>query len=793
MQRRAIRLARTTSLLLALSMAIVSAGSAARPAQTTQPTQPASTQPAALPSLAPPLPSPSDRTDYLNESFEGAFPPAGWTIIHAGGGSTWTQSDDYRYIHSGLHSARIHYDLPGVPQDEYLVTPALDLSAVDSATLEFYEFQAGWPAYGEQHSVAVSTTSQTDPAAFTPLVVWTPTDHSISDAPVTLSLADYVGESTVYLAFRYTGENADDWYLDDVRVTEPFDLDVALRDFTPDAQQWADGDPITPSLVLANVGKQVADVTVVVTIEESGQLIYSHSQAFHILVGETVPETYPTLLASAGNYYRLRAEAQCAGDEAPDDNVSVNIADSYTRPHVPLGWFQTNAGCGPCAAPEAAFDAWLPGQADAAALIRLHAGTPDAFDPLYLQNASQNHALVLATGPPYFTPHFWVDGVEDYSDDAEFYLDAMEARQALRSPGTIDLHWRAADSTLVTSLALDEPLDPAGDYRLQVAVTEDSVFYAGGNGHPWHSQALRRLLPLDLAGIPVDPSPGRRTIPVPLPLVNDWDLARLNATVYLQEQASRRIWQARSGRLDALRGRLSLDPSVVTTNVGQQASLSIRIAPSQVPVKGVELRVDYDETLAQLDSIAAGSWVTDAGLGYYFFDYPDEGGAAHVAMAFLDGARQTGGELARLHFSGVAEGAAPLIFTLEKVRDASNTELGYATSTNDSLVVLGDLTPIAGQDAAPPALRVLGSHPNPFNPSTTLSYALPAAGRWRVAIYDTQGRRVRSLADGPAPAGLHELRWDGRDDAGQAVGGGVYLVRVSGPMGSASGKLVLLK
>ncbi|MBM4118830.1 T9SS type A sorting domain-containing protein, partial [bacterium] len=294
--------------------------------------------------------------------------------------------------------------------------------------------------------------------------------------------------------------------------------------------------------------------------------------------------------------------------------------------------------------------------------------------------------------------------------------------------------------------------------------------------------------------IPVDPAPGVQTFTQHISPESFWVGSRLNATVFLQEQTSRRIWQARTARLNALKGLLRLDPADCEMNVGEVCSLRVMIAPSQVPVKGVDVTIDFDESVAALQAIHAGSWVTGSGLQSYFHDYTETGATeAHFSLAFLNGTVTGGGELALLEFRGLAAGASALTFTQDRVRDTNNTELDYSTSLSDSLFVINDLTPVEEPPVAPVALRLLGNTPNPFNPSTLISYELPAAGRWQVAIYDAQGRLQRTLADEWQLAGRRELRWDGRDDAGTALGSGLYLVRVNGPTGSASGKLLLLK
>jgi hypothetical protein len=87
----------------------------------------------------------------------------------------------------------------------------------------------------------------------------------------------------------------------------------------------------------------------------------------------------------------------------------------------------------------------------------------------------------------------------------------------------------------------------------------------------------------------------------------------------------------------------------------------------------------------------------------------------------------------------------------------------------------------------------LFNRPNPFNPSTTISFTLPVPGRASLAVYDITGRKVRELLDGPLPAGAHAVAWDGKDDAGQPVSSGVYLSRLSAGNRTATGKMLLMK
>lgn len=70
--------------------------------------------------------------------------------------------------------------------------------------------------------------------------------------------------------------------------------------------------------------------------------------------------------------------------------------------------------------------------------------------------------------------------------------------------------------------------------------------------------------------------------------------------------------------------------------------------------------------------------------------------------------------------------------------------------------------------------------PNPLSPLMHIRLSLESPIRVRLELFDLQGRRVRLLADKPFSAGRHDLAWDGREDGGEEVAGGVYFLRVSG-------------
>jgi hypothetical protein len=84
--------------------------------------------------------------------------------------------------------------------------------------------------------------------------------------------------------------------------------------------------------------------------------------------------------------------------------------------------------------------------------------------------------------------------------------------------------------------------------------------------------------------------------------------------------------------------------------------------------------------------------------------------------------------------------------------------------------------------------------PNPFNPSTTISYYLPVACNVTLEIYDSSGRLISRLMDRVnKPKGLHEVEWKGIDEHGRTVASGVYFYRLITGKETISKKMVLLK
>lgn len=94
---------------------------------------------------------------------------------------------------------------------------------------------------------------------------------------------------------------------------------------------------------------------------------------------------------------------------------------------------------------------------------------------------------------------------------------------------------------------------------------------------------------------------------------------------------------------------------------------------------------------------------------------------------------------------------------------------------------------------SPAAFSLSQNYPNPFNPTTEFRCQIAEAGFVKLVIYDMLGRKVRTLVSEEKAAGTYTVSWDSRNDAGEAVAGGVYLCRMTAGDFSAVRKMVLMR
>ena len=224
-------------------------------------------------------------------------------------------------------------------------------------------------------------------------------------------------------------------------------------------------------------------------------------------------------------------------------------------------------------------------------------------------------------------------------------------------------------------------------------------------------------------------------------------------------------------------------------NMYAQHVLASGTVDTRWPVNGI--------ALSNRPSEQVGAAIVPDGVGGAIVTWEDGGldvFAQHVlATGVLDPAFPADGQPvialsgAQVDPSMVAAGPGGAIVTW--------TDFRSGTTSDVFALQLLTLVAVTGVDdaGAPREIRFALPGPNPARESLTLRFALPRAARVELAIYDATGRRVRQLATGTRPAGEHAIGWDLRDEAGHAVGAGLFFARLDAEGRVLTHKLATLR
>ncbi len=133
------------------------------------------------------------------------------------------------------------------------------------------------------------------------------------------------------------------------------------------------------------------------------------------------------------------------------------------------------------------------------------------------------------------------------------------------------------------------------------------------------------------------------------------------------------------------------------------------------------------------------------------------------------------------------------IFVIDIKRPAYSIEWNcYMGSYNRSGNVYQS-TPNVDNTAPVLATELKGAFPNPFNPSTTLSFSVKETAEVSLDIFNQKGQKVRSLLNSTMSPGEHQIIWNGNDDNGRQVSSGLYFFRMKSGTYSSTRKMIMMK
>jgi len=423
---------------------------------------------------------------------------------------------------------------------------------------------------------------------------------------------------------------------------------------------------------------------------------------------------------------------------------SDELTSGFKR--YPLFEEVTNASCGPCASSNPVLNAFIEQMSDSLIAITYHAWWPGVSDPMYQHNIQQNRDRIqFMKGNVNATPWLNVDGVivDVWPFNSTNLIGAYNTRMAVMSPLGLEVtHTRISVDTVEVRVkaALLSDL-PAGSWKLRVYAVEHPINYAtapGSNGERFFPHVFRKSVPGSVGEI-FPTTAGNYEFVYRYKFEPAWNDTNLYSIAVVQEDNTKEVVNTGSSKF---------------TNI--------------LPVELASF-----EALQQKNGILV-SWSTATELNNFGFEIEKSyDGVVFTTEAFVNG-KGTSTDLTHYsHFMELNKNGAVSVRLKQIDLD------GSVSYSRVETVEFGLL---------PTTVMLFDNYPNPFNPSTTISYALPEATDITLSVYNTLGELVKVLDSGFKPEGNHKMEFEASE-----LPSGVYLLTLNSPIGNSVRKINLLK
>lgn len=206
--------------------------------------------------------------------------------------------------------------------------------------------------------------------------------------------------------------------------------------------------------------------------------------------------------------------------------------------------------------------------------------------------------------------------------------------------------------------------------------------------------------------------------------------------------------------------------------------VTVNVMLDQANIYGADLRITFDPVF-ELVRVENGGVLSD----HVHLLHQVAGHSVHVGLARMTANTESNGAaLVRLVFRAVAEGQS--IITIEQAKWLdTDFNLDYAANVV-TMIPIRQL---------PTMVNLAQNFPNPFNPATSISYAVPAATPVKLVVYSATGQLVRTLVNETVEAGYYTANWDGANDRGEAVSSGVYFYTLTVGAETHTKKMIMVK
>ncbi len=475
---------------------------------------------------------------FLSEDFSaGTIPPTGWTIdAHS---ANWSVEASAKS--GGISPEAAFYYDPSFNETSRLISPYIDLTGYTSIKLMFKHFLDDYAGSGYTLGVATRTGTGTWNT------VWSVSpsgDIGPEERIVDISNGD-VGSPEFQFCIFFDGDsyNLDWWYIDDILLFIPYDLDGAMAKITTPAYF-----PGTASVmgIVRNIGNTtIHSMDVTWTIDGISHFTTSIS-GLDLEFSESVEIVCDDLFSAPIGGYDLNLSIDLVNgsqDDNPDNNSAVKAVNvvSHVIARKPCFEEFTSSTCSPCATFNQSFNPWSQTHEDEITLIKYQMNWPGSGDPYYTAEGGVRRNYYGVSYVP------WPQCNGAYVD---YNITAVQQafNDAILQPGLTKIaasHTLSGTEISVTANFL--PFADFNDFRAHIIVIENTTTgNVASNGETEFHHVMMKMMP-DANGTVMnvqDRNPVSITETFDLAGTNIEEFDDLSVVVLFQDYTSKEIYQS---------------------------------------------------------------------------------------------------------------------------------------------------------------------------------------------------------------------------------------------------------
>ena len=200
---------------------------------------------------------------------------------------------------------------------------------------------------------------------------------------------------------------------------------------------------------------------------------------------------------------------------------------------------------------------------------------------------------------------------------------------------------------------------------------------------------------------------------------------------------------------------------------GKYIKVPIVVENVQLPLQTVVFSLAYDQQLLEFQSANK----TVLSNNFIIVSNGNEPGKVHIAMAGIKGIT-TDGTILTLIFKRKNQEPS-IISTVVELTRAIINDVKLDTNVNSHVYIAN-----ANSSVISNPIKFADNYPNPFNPSTTISFDLADYALVTISIYNTLGQQAAKVFDGKLPMGNQKFIWNAVDELGHILPSGIYFCQI---------------